>query len=126
MTATDTQTFAYAIDIREDGTGARRGVGLLVPSARYAATASGDGQHTVARTLSDDAWRDIDAWIAESNAALPKRPAALSAAVTANALGIADATGVTAHRFAAVPVRVDFDRDLGALAAELLPPLSRW
>jgi hypothetical protein len=118
-----TATYAYAIDIRDDDTGARRGVGLLVPSARYAALSSSASQQTVSRPLAPDTWGAIDAWIAESNAHLPARPAALSPAITAEVLGVGDATGITAQRFAAIPM--DSSRAASAIAADLLPALWR-
>jgi hypothetical protein len=120
-----TATYAYAIDIREDDNGTRRGVGLLVPSARYAALSSSASQQTVARPLSTDTWRAIDAWIAESNAHLPAKPAALGSAITADVLGVADAAGVTARRFAAIRLPFEPGCDAESFAADLLPALAR-
>jgi hypothetical protein len=115
--------YAYAIDIRDNATDLRRGVGLLVPSARYAALSTGRDEQPVARALSDDVWSAIDAWIAESNGHLPARPAPLSTAIAADLLAAADAEGVTARRFAAIP----FDPRAGvsSVAADLLPELWR-
>ena len=110
--------YAYALDIRTLDTGALKGVALVVPSERRIhVMVDGVGVPAVSN-VSEEMWRDIDAWVADGNARLPKRPAPLAPAIVAAFMG-AQALDVSAQRFAAIPIAEGFHGDQARLAASL-------
>ena len=70
-------------------------------------------EHVEQRTLAEDAWVEIDAWAAASDAALPKRPAPLGVGV-ASVMLRQTGVPVIAERFASIPLEATSpsDRDL--------------
>ena len=91
---------AYVFDLRHPDTHAVLGVGVVIPSLRYASVLTGSSADARSSELSAEEWNGIDDWVAEGNAGLPARPAPMSPAIVAALLGDGN---VSAERFAAIP-----------------------
>jgi hypothetical protein len=111
---------ALAVDIRHVDTNALLGVALLVPAHRYLAVIADGSEHVEQRTLADDAWVEIDAWAAASDAALPKRPAPLGVGV-ASVMLRQTGVPVIAERFASIPLEATSPSEMASLAQRALP-----
>ena len=116
---------AYALDLRGIETGVPVGVALVVPTSRYLSTLAAGAGLVTTHELSDDIWREIDAWAADGNARLPARPAPMSRSVVAACLGGERASVVSAQRFAAIPIAEESHEALSRLADDLLPALLK-
>jgi len=104
MTATASATaYALVLHLRETDTRILHGMALIVASERYVAVCSNASGRMDEPTLTADQWREVDAWTARSNAALPAKPAPLSAAIV-NVLVGDQSQSVTGERIAAVPI----------------------
>ena len=113
-----TSTRAIAIDVRDNDGGALLGVALVVPSNQYLSILTCGSDQATERELAPEMWREIDAWVTASDAALPSRPAPMNTRVV-SAMLAEDARSVSAHRFASLAL--PFDGELGWLAERLLP-----
>ena len=81
-----------------------RGMALIVASERYVAVVQPCVRPCSDEpTLTADQWREVDAWTARSNAALPAKPAPLSATIVGALVGD-QSQPVTGERIAAVPI----------------------
>jgi hypothetical protein len=123
MTHSTEQTLAYAFDVRQRNTLALVGVGLVVPSHRYLAFVTERDQLAVTPELTAETWSALDAWVAEGNARLPERPAAMDGHIVGALLGADLASTVRAERFAAIPIPVPSRPELAGLVSRLLPEL---
>ena len=117
--------YAYAVDIRRIETGVSLGVALVVPASRYLSILAVEAGLVTTHELSDDIWREIEAWAADGNARLPAKPAPMSRSVLAACLGGEQASAVSAQRFAAIPIAEASHEALSRLADDLLPALLR-
>lgn len=113
---------AIAVDLRESGSDALRGVALLVPSERYASVMVTGGSAAQPRQLADRLWSDIEKWIAIGDAGLPSRPAPLGTEV-GDALFEGEPGSIVAQRSASIPVPLASHEDLTPLAQRLLTEL---
>ena len=102
VSVTPAAGYVFALDLRKLETAAPVGIALIVPSARKLLMMV-DGAGIASVPMPDETWREIDAWIAESNARLPKQPPPLAPSVVAAFMG-AQSSGVSAQRFAAIPI----------------------
>ena len=125
MTQTPARTFAYAFDLRQLRTGAVLGVGLVAPSRRYLSFLTVGDAAAVTPDLSPETWRDLDAWEADGNARLPRRPAPMSPQIVEALMGADAASTVSPERFAAIPLAAASRPELVSLAAKTLPELLR-
>ena len=103
VTTASATAYALVLHLRETETRILRGMALIVPSERYVAVRSHASDRLDEPTLTADQWREVDAWTAASNAALPAKPAPLSAAIV-NVLVDDPSQAVTGERIAAVPI----------------------
>jgi hypothetical protein len=69
--------YAVALDLCPLDTAAPLGIALIVPSKRTLLMMA-DGAGIASVVMPDETWREIDAWIAEGNARLPKQPPPLT------------------------------------------------
>jgi hypothetical protein len=123
MTPALAVSYALAVEIRHLDTGAVLGVALVVPSDRYLSfLAEGEASATTP-DLSDETWREIDAWAADGDARLPARPAPMSPSIVATVLGEELASAGIAQRFAAIPITIGSHEELARLANRVLPEL---
>lgn len=111
---------ALGVDIRHVDTNALLAVALLVPAYRYMAVIADGSPHVEQRTLADEAWDEIDAWVAAGDAALPKRPAPLAVGVASAMLQQAGVP-VIAQRFASIPLDATSPPEVASLAQRALP-----
>lgn len=124
LTAPGTR-YAYAVDIRTLDSGALQGVALVFPSGRYASFLPSSASIAASPELSDDIWREIDAWAADGNAHLPARPAPMSRSIVEALLGGQQPATLSAQRFAAIPITAESYEVLGRMADDLLPALVK-
>jgi hypothetical protein len=115
--------YALAVEIRHLDSGAVLGVALVVPSDRYLSFLSEGAGIATTPNLSDETWREIDAWAADGDARLPAKPAPMSRAIVAAALGAELASAGIAQRFAAIPITAGSHDELARLAHRALPGL---
>jgi hypothetical protein len=123
MTPALAVTYALAVEIRHVDTGTVLGVALVVPSDRHLAFLAEGAAVVTISNLSDNLWREISAWAADGDARLPAKPAPMSPWVVAAVLGGGLPSGVSAQRFAAIPITVTSHDELARLADRLLPDL---
>ncbi len=121
MTSTAAATRALAIDVR-DKDNALLAVALLVPPEPYLAILEEGANQPKEVTLAADVWREIEAWAAAGDAALPARPAPMSPAIVA-ALLDRDRPPTIAQRIASIPIGITSPSELTSLAQRLLPQL---
>ncbi len=117
-------TYAYAVDIRRLDTGALRAVALAFPSVRHVAVFA-EGAVLTTPALTDEIWREIDAWVADGNARLPAKPAPMSRSIVDALLGGEQTSAVSAQRFAAIPITEESHEALARLADRMLPGLLK-
>ena len=103
VTTASATAYALVLHLRETDSRILCGMALIVASERYVAVCSSASDGMDEPTLTADQWREIDAWMARSNAALPTKPAPLSAAIV-NVLVGDQSQPVTGERIAAVPI----------------------
>jgi len=104
MTTTASATaYALVLHLRDTDTRILRGMALIVASERYVAVCGNGSDRIDEPALTADDWREIDAWTAASNAALPTKPAPLSASIVSALVGD-QSQPVTGERIAAVPI----------------------
>jgi len=112
---------AYVFDLRHPDTHVVLGVGVVIPSLRYASVLTGRSTDARSAELSDEIWNGIDYWVAEGNAGLPARPAPMSPSIVAALMGDGN---VSAERFAAIPFtelpRPELVSRVNTMLAELL------
>jgi hypothetical protein len=123
MTQSQSATTAYAFDLRQLETGAKLGVGLVVPSHRHLTMLAEGAESAVVPQLSPEVWSEIEAWAADGDARLPARPAPMTASILAALPGVSDESAVIAHRFAAIPIPMVPQHDVVSLVDRLLPDL---
>jgi hypothetical protein len=111
-------THAIAVDIRWADSDSVMGIALVVPSQRYVALLSAETGAISAPALSDEAWREVEAWDEEVAARLPFKPEPMYPSTVDALLGGAPGSAVIARRFAAIPILVE---SRGAFT----PPLDR-
>ena len=109
--------YAVALDLCPLDTAAPLGIALIVPSKRTLLMMA-DGAGIASVAMPDETWREIDAWIAEGNARLPKQPPPLAPSIVAAFLG-AQSSDVRAQRFAAIPIVEGSHYELTRLTASL-------
>jgi hypothetical protein len=122
MTSTLPATRAIAVAIRQLETGAVLGVALAVPSDRYFSFLAEGSDIATTADLAAETWREIDAWVTDSDRRLPAKPAPMSPSIVAAFLGQAPASSVSAERFASFPITAAHD-ELAPLCASVLPGL---
>ena len=103
MTTASATAYALVLHLREADSRILCGMALIVASERYVAVCSNASDRIDEPTLTADQWREVDAWTAESNAALPAKPAPLSASIVSALVGD-QSQPVTGERIAAVPI----------------------
>ena len=123
MNQAPSATTAHAFDLRQLDTGAKLGVGVVVPSHRQLRMRAEAGETVVVAELSPAVWSEIEAWAAAGDARLPARPAPMSASIVAALPGVADQSAVIAQRFAAIPIPLVPEQDLASLVDRLLTSL---
>jgi len=102
MTASLATPRVIAVELRHADTGAMLGVALIAPSERHAVMRREGAGKPAERTLTSDAWLEIDAWIAAGDAGLPARPSPLNPAIAAALLQ--DGLPVVGRRLASIPL----------------------
>jgi hypothetical protein len=126
MTPTNMRGLAIAVDIRRTETDDLIGIALIVASERHVSWLSAETGAISAPALSDEIWRDVDAWDTAAAARLPFKPEPMTASIVDAILGgeaTSEARGVTARRFAAIPIAVESGDALTSLPDRLLPDL---
>ena len=125
MTHIPAPTRAYAFELRQLETGAVLGVGLVAPALRYVSLLTEGSAAAASPALSTETWRGIDAWTADGDAGLPRRPAPMGADIVGALIGADAAAGVSTQRFAAIPVTVASQPEWAALVGHVLPGFLR-
>jgi hypothetical protein len=126
MTQTTAVTQALAVDIRQAATDDLMGVALIVASERHVSWLSAETGAISAPALSDEVWRDVDAWDQAAAARLPFKPEAMTGSIVDALLGGAARSAmrdVIARRFAAIPITIESRDALTELLDRLLPGL---
>lgn len=113
MTSTIAASRALAIEIRDAERDELLGIAVLLPSEKYAAVGAriapepervpteGAARHEE-RTLTANAWNEIEAWVSAGDAGLPARPAPLPGGVMAELFG--GGRAVIGQRVASIPI----------------------
>jgi hypothetical protein len=114
---------AVAVELRRKDTDAVMGIALIVRSQRHVSWLSEKTGAIATPALSDEAWRDVDAWDEAVAARLPRKPEPMPASTVDALLG--PQSEVVARRFAAIPILVESRDALTPLLTEMLPGLLK-